>query len=133
MLNELLKRIEAQVQRQGSMGSIALAEVLNNIVDTLCPVMMSDGILSHAGTTMSETEFAKVFGNEFNRFVDKMSRKDIFSLTIKGENLMINTCALSVEDNVVYCEYRHGADHKSVTITHNEEENTYTLAVADVQ
>ena len=132
MRKELLKRIEAQVQRQGSMGAIALAEVLNEVVDTLCPVMMGDGVLSHAGT-MSEAEFAEVFGNEFNRFVDKMSRKDIFSLTIKGENLMINTCALSVEDNVFYCEYRHGVDHKSVTITHNEGDNTYTVAVADVQ
>lgn len=132
MRKELLKRIEAQVQRQGSMGAIALAEVLNEVVDTLCPVMMSDGVLSHA-ETMSEAEFAEVFGNEFNRFVDKMSRKDIFSLTIKGENLMINTCALSVEDNVFYCEYRHGADRKSVTITHNEGDNTYTVAVADVQ
>lgn len=129
-MEELFKRIEADVYKMGNEGAIHLAPILNDMVLHSYPLILQDFILDQTGKTLDIDEFTEITGFSGDMMKYIIENHLAVNVFIQGENLIIKATAFSIEDDMFYIEYNHAGDKKALQITLSGD--TFQILVKDI-
>lgn len=129
-MEELFKRIEADVYKMGDKGAIHLAPILNDMVLHSYPLILQDFILDQNGKTLDIDEFTEITGFSGDMMKYIIENHLAVNVFIQGENLIIKATAFSIEDDKFYIEYNHAGDKKALQITLSGD--TFQILVKDI-
>lgn len=132
MLNELLKRIDTQVQKQGSMGAIDLAPIMVDMALHSYPAKFDDALMALSGQgNVSFETFERVadFPSEDVAYI--ITNKLAINPYVKGANYIVRASSFLIEDDEMKITYEHAGVTKRISILLNAD-NTFTIIADEV-